>query len=47
LLGQGEVEAGDGEVVIGTKQGDQAEDQAADGLEDTRAVEARPGEFQF
>jgi len=47
LLGQGEVEAGECDVVIGGEKSDQAEDQAAEGLEDARAVEAGPGEFQF
>ena len=38
--------AGECDVVIGAEQGDQAEDQAAEGLQDARAVEAGPGEFQ-
>jgi len=42
-LGDGEIEAGEGEVVIGGKQGDQAEDQAADRLDGTGLVEAKPG----
>ena len=35
--------AGEGEVVIGGEQGDQAEHEAARGLEDAKAVEAWPG----
>ena len=46
MLGQGDGVSGDGEVVIGAEQSDQAEDQAADGLEDARAVEAEPGELR-
>jgi hypothetical protein len=32
--------AGEGDVVIGREQGDQAEDEAADGLAEANAVEA-------
>ena len=35
--------AGKGDVVIGGEQGDQAEHEAAQGLEDAKAVEAWPG----
>ena len=35
--------AGDRDVVIGGKQGDQAEQQAADGLEEAEPIEAGPG----
>ena len=42
-LGDGEAMAGEGVVVIGGEKGDQAEQQAADGLDGTRWVEARPG----
>ena len=43
-----EAAAGDGDVVIGGEQGDQAEDETADGLGQTEPVEAeafetRPG----
>ena len=40
LLLELEVVAGDGDVVIGGEQGDQAEGQAADGLGDAEAIEA-------
>jgi len=46
LLGDWDTAAGDGEVVIGGEQGDQAEDQAAEGLEDARTIEAGPGEIR-
>ena len=36
--------AGEGDVVIGGEQGDQAEDDTADGLGETEAVEAEPPE---
>ena len=42
MLGDGDVAPGDGEVVIGGKQGDQAEGEAADRLGETEAVEAGP-----
>jgi hypothetical protein len=42
LLVDGEFAPGDGEVVIGGKQGDQAEGEAADGLGETEAIEAGP-----
>jgi len=35
-----EVGAGDGDVVIGREQGDQAEDETSDGLGGAQAVEA-------
>jgi hypothetical protein len=38
--------AGNGEVVIGAEQGNQTEDQAAEGLGDARAIQAGPGELQ-
>ena len=44
LLGDGDVAPGDGEVVIGGKQGDQAEGEAADGLGETEAIEGGPVE---
>jgi hypothetical protein len=40
LLGDGDVAPGDGEVVIGGEQGDQAEGEAADGLGEAEAIEA-------
>ena len=42
MLGDGDVAPGDGEVVIGGKQGDQAEGEAADGLGETEAIEGEP-----
>jgi len=46
LLGDGEIEAGEGEVVIGGEEGDQAEDEAAQGLEDPWRIEAQPAEMR-
>jgi hypothetical protein len=44
LLLEGDGAAGEGDVVIGGKQGDQAEEQAADGLGEADAIEAEaPG----
>jgi hypothetical protein len=48
LLLEGDVAAGEGDVVIGGKQGDQSEDETADGLGqaepvETEAVETGPG----
>ena len=45
MLGQGDDVAGDGDVVIGAEQSDQAKDQAAQGLEEARAIQAGPGVF--
>jgi hypothetical protein len=42
MLGDGEETPGDGEVVIGREQGDQAECKAAAGLGETKAIKARP-----
>jgi len=42
LLVDGDVAPGEGEVVIGGEEGDQAEGEAADGLGQTEAVEAGP-----
>ena len=41
-----EAAAGDGDVVIGGEQGDQAEDQAANCLGQTQPVKAGPGALQ-
>jgi hypothetical protein len=41
----GDDSPGEGEVVIGGKQGNQAEGKAADGLGETEAVEAGPREL--
>ena len=37
-----EAAAGDGDVVIGGEQGDQAEDQTANGLGETEPVQTEP-----
>jgi hypothetical protein len=42
LLGDGEVAPGEGEVVIGGKQGDHAKGVAADGLGETEEIEGGP-----
>jgi hypothetical protein len=44
LLLDGDGEAWEGEVVIGGEQGDQAEHQAADGLEEAEPVEVEAPE---
>jgi hypothetical protein len=43
LLLERESCTGDGDVVIGGKQGDQAEQQTTDGLNETEPIEAGPG----
>jgi hypothetical protein len=43
LLLEADALAGEGDVVIGREQGDQAEDQAAAGLEGTEKIQAWPG----
>jgi hypothetical protein len=43
LLLEREACAGEGDVVIGGEQGDQAEQQAADGLDEAEPIEAGPG----
>jgi hypothetical protein len=43
LLLELEACAGEGDVVIGGKQGDQAEQQTTDGLNETEPIEAGPG----
>ncbi len=42
MLGDGEVAPGEGEVVIGGKQGDQAKGEAADRLGEAEAIEGGP-----
>ena len=42
MLLDGEAAAGDGDVVIGGEQGDQAEDQTANGLGETEPVQTEP-----
>ena len=46
MLREWEGAAGEGDVVIGAEQGDQAEDEAAKGLEDAQAIQAGPGEIE-
>jgi hypothetical protein len=43
LLLEGDATAEGGDVVIGGKQSDQAEDQTAAGLDGTEVIEAGPG----
>ena len=43
LLGELEGAAGEGEVVIGGEQRDQAKDEASEGLGDAEAIEGEPG----
>jgi hypothetical protein len=45
LLLEGDIAAGEGDVVIGGKQGDQAEDETAEGLSQTEPVEAEAVEI--
>jgi hypothetical protein len=47
LLLETDVVAGEGDVVIGSKQGDQAEDQAANGLDGTEVIQAGPGALWY
>ena len=47
MLLEREVAAGDGDVVIGGEQGDQAEEQAADGLDEAEPIEAGPGTLRI
>ena len=46
MLRELEGAAGDGDVVIGGKESEQAQDQAADGLRETEAVETKPVETE-
>ena len=46
MLGEWETLAGDGDVVIRGEQGDQAENQAHEGLKDPRRIEAQPAELR-
>ena len=41
MLLDGEAAAGEGDVVIGGEQGDQAEDKAADGLDEADMVKTK------
>jgi hypothetical protein len=45
LLGDGDVAPGEGEVVIGGEEGDQAKGKAAEGLGEPEAVKAKPREL--
>ena len=42
MLGEGEGASGEGDVVIGGEQGDQTKEQAAEGLDHAKPIEARP-----
>ena len=43
MLGDGDVASGEGDVVIGGEESDQAEGKAADGLGETKPVKTGPG----
>ena len=43
MLGDLEGAAGEGDVVIGGKESDQAKDQASDGLGEAKAIKCGPG----
>lgn len=45
MLLEREAVVGDGDVVIGREEGDQAEDDAAERLDEAEAVEAWPGDW--
>ena len=47
MLRDGEVTSGKGDVVIGGKEGDQAEGKATDGLGDTETVKAEGAEAEW
>jgi hypothetical protein len=46
LLREADAVAGEGDVVIGRKQGDQANNETTDGLGETEAVETEPVETE-
>jgi len=46
LLGDGDIAPGDGEVVIGGEEGDQAKSQATDGLGEAEPIETEPVESE-
>jgi hypothetical protein len=46
LLGDGDVAPGDGEVVIGGEEGDQAKSEATDGLGETEPIETDPAKSE-
>jgi hypothetical protein len=46
LLGDGDVVPGDGEVVIGGEEGDQAKSEAADGLGEAEPIETEPAKTE-
>jgi hypothetical protein len=46
LLLEADAVAGEGDVVIGRKQGDQAENETTNGLGETEAVETEPDEVE-
>ena len=47
MLLEADTAAEGGDVVIGGKQGDQAEDQAGAGLDGTEVIQAGPGALWF
>ena len=46
MLLEADAVAGEGDVVIGRKQGDQAENETTNGLGETEAVETEPDEVE-
>jgi hypothetical protein len=46
LLLEADAVAGEGDVVIGGKQGDQAENETTNGLGETESVETEPDEVE-
>ena len=46
MLGDGEVAPGDGEVVIGGEQGDQAKGEATNGLGEAEPIETEPAKSE-
>jgi hypothetical protein len=46
LLRDGDVAPGDGEVVIGGEEGDQAKSEATDGLGETEPIETEPAKSE-
>ena len=46
MLGDGDVAPGDGEVVIGGEEGDQAKSEATDGLGETEPIETDPAKSE-
>ena len=46
MLRDGDVAPGDGEVVIGGEEGDQAKSEATDGLGETEPIETEPAKSE-